>query len=93
MNIRTDFPFNPHCGHLHRDYHIFERINRQQLKSPHGEMRIKWVALDSPSIATSAEQEIEAIANPGRDAGQQNPGITMIGDQWGPLPKEPATAL
>ena len=29
---RTDFPFNPHCGHLHAAYHIFERINWQQLK-------------------------------------------------------------
>jgi hypothetical protein len=56
-------------------------------------MRIKWVALDSPSIATSAEQEIEATGNPGRDSGQQNLGIMMIGDQWGPLPKRNATAV
>ena len=63
------------------------------IKSSNGEMRIKWVALDSPSIATSAEQEIEATGNPGRDSGQQNLGIMMIGDQWGPLPKRNATAV
>jgi hypothetical protein len=41
-NIRTDFPFNPLCGHLYPAHHIFGWSNRQALKYLMAVCELNW---------------------------------------------------